>query len=175
MTALQYTVANRIFDEDRTEQGYVFHVIVTSLGAIVGPVIGGAYRGEGWRTRSSHVLFMSRSTVWSDGKLQIDHSYLGLFPLHQFHRIQCDNLIVEKEENQRSRTKSNAHSFRNQSQLRVFSLTWKHNHPSWVIRERHGWNNVGFGSLPMNWVTAKTCLEDEETQRASRRYIYSIV
>lgn len=46
VTALQYTVANRIFDEDRTEQGYVFHVIVTSLGAIIGPVIGGAYRGD---------------------------------------------------------------------------------------------------------------------------------
>ncbi|CAF2417088.1 unnamed protein product [Rotaria sp. Silwood2] len=41
VTALQYTVSNRIFEEDRTEQGYVYHVIVTSLGTIVGPVIGG--------------------------------------------------------------------------------------------------------------------------------------
>ncbi|CAF1520278.1 unnamed protein product [Adineta ricciae] len=41
VTALQYTVSNRIFEEDRTEQGYVYHVIVTSLGTTVGPVIGG--------------------------------------------------------------------------------------------------------------------------------------
>ncbi|CAF5229749.1 unnamed protein product, partial [Rotaria magnacalcarata] len=34
VTALQYTVSNRIFEEDRTEQGYIYHVIVTSLGTI---------------------------------------------------------------------------------------------------------------------------------------------
>ncbi|CAF0899464.1 unnamed protein product [Adineta steineri] len=41
VTALQYTVSNRIFEEDRTEQGYIYHVIITSLGTIVGPVVGG--------------------------------------------------------------------------------------------------------------------------------------
>jgi uncharacterized membrane protein YeaQ/YmgE (transglycosylase-associated protein family) len=56
VTALQYTVANRIFDEDRTEQGYIFHVIVTSLGAIVGPVIGGMYRGEKMKGKLSAFL-----------------------------------------------------------------------------------------------------------------------
>jgi len=40
-TALQYTVSNRIFEDDKTEQGYVYHVIITSLGTIVGPIIGG--------------------------------------------------------------------------------------------------------------------------------------
>ncbi|CAF5165893.1 unnamed protein product, partial [Rotaria magnacalcarata] len=43
VTALQYTVSNRIFEEDRTEQGYIYHVIVTSLGTIVGPVVGGLF------------------------------------------------------------------------------------------------------------------------------------
>ncbi|CAF1010457.1 unnamed protein product [Rotaria sp. Silwood1] len=43
VTALQYTVSNRIFEEDRTEQGYVYHVIVTSLGTMVGPVVGGLF------------------------------------------------------------------------------------------------------------------------------------
>jgi len=41
VTALQYTVSNRLFDEEHTEQGYVYHIIVTSLGTILGPVIGG--------------------------------------------------------------------------------------------------------------------------------------
>ena len=41
ITALQYTVSSRLFDDERTEQGYVYHVIVTSLGTIVGPIIGG--------------------------------------------------------------------------------------------------------------------------------------
>jgi MFS family permease len=41
VTALQYTVSNRIFNDNRTEQGYVYHVIITSLGTIVGPVVGG--------------------------------------------------------------------------------------------------------------------------------------
>ncbi|CAF3542019.1 unnamed protein product [Rotaria sordida] len=43
VTALQYTVSNRIFEEDRTEQGYIYHVIVTSLGTLVGPVVGGLF------------------------------------------------------------------------------------------------------------------------------------
>jgi hypothetical protein len=41
VTALQYTVSNRIFEDNRTEQGYIYHVMITSLGTIVGPVIGG--------------------------------------------------------------------------------------------------------------------------------------
>ena len=41
VTALQYTVSNRIFEDNRTEQGYIYHVFVTSLGTIVGPVMGG--------------------------------------------------------------------------------------------------------------------------------------
>lgn len=43
VTSLQYTVSNRIFQDDKTEQGYVYHVIITSLGTIVGPVIGGFF------------------------------------------------------------------------------------------------------------------------------------
>lgn len=45
LTALQYTVSNRIFDEDHTEQGYIYHVMTTSFGTIAGPVIGGK-KGE---------------------------------------------------------------------------------------------------------------------------------
>jgi len=40
-TSLQYTVSNQLFEKDRTEQGYIYHVIITSLGLILGPVIGG--------------------------------------------------------------------------------------------------------------------------------------
>mgnify|MGYP002384628046 FL=1 len=40
-TSLQYTVSNQLFDKDQTEQGYVYHVIITSLGSILGPIIGG--------------------------------------------------------------------------------------------------------------------------------------
>ncbi|CAF0973596.1 unnamed protein product [Adineta ricciae] len=40
-TSLQYTVSNQLFENDQTEQGYVYHVIITSLGLILGPVIGG--------------------------------------------------------------------------------------------------------------------------------------
>jgi hypothetical protein len=40
-TSLQYTVSNKLFEKDRTEQGYIYHVIITSLGLILGPVIGG--------------------------------------------------------------------------------------------------------------------------------------
>jgi len=43
VTALQYTVSNRIFEDSRTEYGYVYHVIITSLGTIVGPVVGGMH------------------------------------------------------------------------------------------------------------------------------------
>lgn len=40
-TALQYTVSNRLFEDDQTEQGYVYHTMIMSLGAIIGPVLGG--------------------------------------------------------------------------------------------------------------------------------------
>ncbi len=40
-TSLQYTVSNQLFEKDQTEQGYVYHVIITSLGSIVGPIVGG--------------------------------------------------------------------------------------------------------------------------------------
>ena len=40
-TSLQYTVSNQLFENDQTEQGYIYHVIITSLGLILGPVIGG--------------------------------------------------------------------------------------------------------------------------------------
>ena len=41
LTALQYTVSHRLFDEEHTERGYIYHVMITSFGTIVGPVIGG--------------------------------------------------------------------------------------------------------------------------------------
>ena len=43
-TALQYTVSNQLFEKDQIEQGYVYHVIIMSLGSIIGPVIGGKTR-----------------------------------------------------------------------------------------------------------------------------------
>ncbi|CAF4381111.1 unnamed protein product, partial [Adineta steineri] len=42
-TSLQYTVSNQLFDKDETEQGYIYHVIITSLGLILGPIIGGLF------------------------------------------------------------------------------------------------------------------------------------
>ncbi|CAF1400890.1 unnamed protein product [Adineta steineri] len=42
-TSLQYTVSNQLFDKDETEQGYIYHVIITSLGLILGPIIGGSF------------------------------------------------------------------------------------------------------------------------------------
>jgi hypothetical protein len=42
-TSLQYTVSNQLFEKDQTEQGYVYHVIITSLGSILGPVVGGTF------------------------------------------------------------------------------------------------------------------------------------
>lgn len=42
-TSLQYTVSNQLFEKDQIEQGYIYHVIITSLGLILGPVIGGSY------------------------------------------------------------------------------------------------------------------------------------
>ena len=40
-TSLQYTVSNQMFDTDQTEEGYIYHVIVMSIGCILGPVVGG--------------------------------------------------------------------------------------------------------------------------------------
>jgi hypothetical protein len=68
VTALQYTVSNRIFEEDRTEQGYIFHVIITSLGTIVGPVIGGMNILLS-REMKSIICFIFRSIARYDWKL----------------------------------------------------------------------------------------------------------
>lgn len=48
-TSLQYTVSNQLFDKGQTEQGYVYHVIITSLGSIAGPVIGGKRNPKEYR------------------------------------------------------------------------------------------------------------------------------
>ncbi|CAF2774422.1 unnamed protein product [Rotaria sp. Silwood2] len=40
-TSLQYTISSQLFPNDQMEQGYIYHVIVTSLGLIIGPVVGG--------------------------------------------------------------------------------------------------------------------------------------
>lgn len=45
-TSLQYTVSNQLFEKDQIEHGYIFHVIITSLGSIIGPVIGGKRKKE---------------------------------------------------------------------------------------------------------------------------------
>ncbi|CAF0728076.1 unnamed protein product [Didymodactylos carnosus] len=41
VTSLQYTVSSKLFDNNLREQGYCYHVIVTSLGTLFGPIIGG--------------------------------------------------------------------------------------------------------------------------------------
>ncbi|CAF4034123.1 unnamed protein product, partial [Rotaria magnacalcarata] len=38
--SLQYTVSTQLFEKDQIEHGYVYHVIITSLGLIIGPVVG---------------------------------------------------------------------------------------------------------------------------------------
>lgn len=50
-TSLQYTVSNQIFDKDQTEQGYIYHVMATSLGSILGPIIGGEEKTDGINER----------------------------------------------------------------------------------------------------------------------------
>ncbi|CAF4229124.1 unnamed protein product, partial [Rotaria magnacalcarata] len=39
--SLQYTVSTQLFEKDQIEHSYVYHVIITSLGLIIGPVVGG--------------------------------------------------------------------------------------------------------------------------------------
>ncbi|CAF1218465.1 unnamed protein product [Rotaria sordida] len=61
-TSLQYTVSNQLFESDQTEQGYIYHVIITSLGLIFGPVVGGIFLD---RTRSyKSIILTSIVFLW---------------------------------------------------------------------------------------------------------------
>lgn len=56
-TSLQYTVSNQLFEKDQIEQGYIFHVIITSLGSIIGPVVGGKRKLNKYKRKKHDLIF----------------------------------------------------------------------------------------------------------------------